>query len=82
MTSAASTEPPAAARFSARISSDDGMALPDTHALSLVRAESDKETRLTALNLRAIFYEELSPIVSEWIFRCRENATDYARISC
>jgi hypothetical protein len=44
MTIAASTEPPAAERFSARIDSEDGMAgLPDMQELSLLRAESAKQ---------------------------------------
>jgi len=47
ITIAASTEFPAAARFSARISSDEDMTgVPDTKELSLQRAQRDKATGL------------------------------------
>jgi hypothetical protein len=46
MTTAASTEFPAAERFSARINSDDEMAgLPDMLALSLVRVKCAKQIK-------------------------------------
>src|SRR4029077_9122928 len=48
MTTAAKTELPAAARFSARINSDEGMAgLPDMQELSPLRGESAKQIAAT-----------------------------------
>jgi hypothetical protein len=46
MTTAARTELPAAARFSARINSDEGMAgLPDIQELSPLEAKSANKSR-------------------------------------
>jgi hypothetical protein len=53
ITTAARTEFPAAARFSERINSDEGMAgLPDMQELSLLRAESAKQIAARSATLR------------------------------